>query len=441
MPLPPRDCLLDGNQSPELRVLPPGPESRAWQARALRTSAPMGPPRGSGSGIVYAAARGVNVVDVDGNRYVDLAAGFGAQLLGHSHPRVCEAIEEQSRTLLQALGDLYPSTVRLDLEQRLLDCCGISDGAVALGQSGSDAVTAALKTAVLATGKSAVIAFTGAYHGLGHAPLALCGLRESYRAPFADQLNARVTFLPYPADASSAEQCLELAEQRLHAGDVGAVVIEPILGRGGCIVPPDGVLAALSRLARSAGALIIADEIWTGLGRAGGWLVSPAMGLDADLICLGKGLGGGLPISACVGRRSVMQAWRRDPEVVHTATFSGAAMAARTACATLEVLGGPGFLDAAEQNGTAWRESIEQACLGLPGVVDVRGRGFMIGLELGPKPGMAVDVMRRLLERGYIVSTGGGMRDVLVLTPPIVIDTAQCAPFISALSDVLRAVA
>jgi 4-aminobutyrate aminotransferase/(S)-3-amino-2-methylpropionate transaminase len=397
----------------------------------------MGPPRSVDSGIVYAAARGVNVLDVDGNRYVDLAAGFGALLLGHAHPRICDAVAEQSRTLMQALGDLYPSAVRLELEQQILNRCGISDGAVMFGQSGSDAVTAALKTAVLATGRPSVIAFTGAYHGLGYAPVALCGLRESYRAPFLAQLNPHVTFLPYPADEHSAALCLELAARRLQQGDVGAVVIEPILGRGGCLVPPDGALAALRQLVRSAGALLVADEIWTGLGRAGGWLTSLELRIEPDLICLGKGLGGGLPISACVGRRNVMQAWQREPEVVHTATFAGAALASRAALVTLELLGDPGFLEVKRRAGLLWRDTIAHACLGLPVVADVRGRGFMIGIDLGSRPGLAVTVLRRMLERGYIVSTGGGARDVVILTPPLVIDDRHREPFVRVLSEVL----
>lgn len=431
------DPLSDGNQVPGIVSRPPGPQSRVWMAQALRTSAPMGPARSVDSGIVYAGARGVNVLDVDGNRYVDLAAGFGAMLLGHAHPEICAALEQQSQTLLQALGDVYPSTVRLELERSLLDRCGIPDGAVILAQSGSDAVTAAVKTAVLATGKTAIISCAGAYHGLGHAPLALCGLRESYRAPFAAQLNAQVSFVPYPGDDANAADCLRQVAARLDRGDIGAVIIEPILGRGGCVVPPSGVLAELSRLAHEAGALVIADEIWTGLGRAGKWLISDALNLVPDLICLGKGLGGGVPISACLGRRDVMQAWQREPEVVHTATFSGAPLAARAALSTLGYLARDGFMQDRELAGCAWRDAIAEACLGLPVVADVRGRGFMIGIDLGSRSGLAVVVMRRLLERGYIVSTGGGSRDVVILTPPIVIDDKHRAPFVAALSEVL----
>ncbi|HMA96089.1 MAG TPA: aspartate aminotransferase family protein [Polyangiaceae bacterium] len=435
-----QDRLLDGNQAPEILLPPPGPKSREYLAQGLRTSAPMGPPRSSQNGIVYGQARGVNVLDLDGNRFVDLAAGFGAMLLGHSHPRICAALQHQASTLLQALGDVYPSAVRLDLEQLLLDCCGIADGSVLLGLSGSDAVTAALKTALLATGKPAVIAFTGGYHGLGHAPLSLCGLRESYRVPFAAQLNAHVTFVPYPTDSVVAERCLELVASRLAHGDVGAIVVEPILGRGGCCIPPDGALSELSSLAHRTGALVIADEIWTGLGRAGHWLVSHELGLLPDLICVGKGLGGGLPVSACLGRREVMRAWSREPEVVHTATFAGAALGARTALTTLEILREPGFMQARRLAGERWLKAIARACAALPSVASVRGKGFMIGIDLGSRPGLAVTVMRRMLERGYIVSTGGGARDVIILTPAITIDDSQIDPFVAVLSEVLETI-
>lgn len=438
MPAPNAARLLDGNQPPELITEPPGPVSRRYTESALRTSAPMGPPRRADSGIIYQAALGVNVVDVDGNRYVDMAAGFGAMLLGHSHPEIQAALVSQAHLLMQALGDVYPSDVRLELEQQLLQSCGLSEGKILWGLSGSDAVTAALKTAMLATAKPGVIAFTGAYHGLGHAPLALCGLRESYRHPFSGQLNAHVTFVPYPVDEEAGARCLEQARARLARGDIGAVVIEPILGRGGCCIPPRWVLAELSKLAHQAEALIVADEIWTGLGRAGAWLVSPELGLEPDIYCLGKGLGGGLPMSACLARNDIMAAWCRQPEVVHTATFAGAALGARTALATLSVLGRSGFMEQRRLAGELWRDQIAAHCARIDLVSNVRGRGFMIGIDLGAHPSLAVTVMRRMLQRGYIVSTGGGARDVVILTPPLTIDDRHREPFILALTEVLR---
>src|SRR6185295_2973320 len=166
--------------------------------------------------------------------------------------------------------------------------------------SGADAVTAALKTALLFTGKPGVIAFEASYHGLSYAPLAASGLRASYRKPFAAQLNPHVCFVPYPRDVSDAELVLERVRFELVQSNVGAVLIEPLLGRGGCVVPPADFLPELGQLARAAGALTIADEIWTGLGRAGKLLFSLSDGFVPDLVCLGKGLGGGLPVSACL---------------------------------------------------------------------------------------------------------------------------------------------
>src|SRR5688572_18425544 len=196
----------------------------------------MGPPAawappGEGSGIiVYREGIGANVIDADGNRFVDFAAGFGSLLLGHRPPAVLGAIEAQSGRLWQSLGDLHPSDVKIRLLERL---AGLAGGPGMLGQSGADALSAALKTAALHTGRAGVIAFRGAYHGLSYGPLALCGLRESYRAPFLGQLNRSVSFVDYPAREADRGAVLAALRHELEGGDVGAVVFEPILGRGG----------------------------------------------------------------------------------------------------------------------------------------------------------------------------------------------------------------
>lgn len=384
----------------------------------------MGPklPPGAPSGIVYATGRGSNVTDVDGNRYVDLAGGFGALLLGHLHRSVQRVIALQSERLLQALGDLYPSDAKIALLERLTRLYPEPGAKGILAQSGSDAVSAALKTAKLATGKPGVVAFTGAYHGLGYGPLAACGLRESYRAPFAAELSQHVWFAGYPNDAESGAQSLEACRARLRQGDVGAVLIEPVLGRGGVVAPPAGFLSDLRRLAAEHGALFIADEIWTGLGRAGSWLSTLELAVVPDLICLGKGLGGGLPLSALIGRDEVMQSWRQEAEVVHTATFAGAPLAASAAIATLDVLSQAQLPERAAQLGARYLAELRAALAGSAHVREVRGRGFMLGIDLGERAGAASDLMKRLLRAGYVTSTGGGRREVLVLTPALNID-------------------
>jgi 4-aminobutyrate aminotransferase/(S)-3-amino-2-methylpropionate transaminase len=325
----------------------------------------------------------------------------------------------QAERLLQALGDLHPADAKIALLERLARLYPQPGAQGILAQSGSDAVSAALKTALLATGKPGVIAFSSAYHGLGYGPLAACGLRESYRAPFAAQLSPHVAFLQYPGGEQAAAVTLEQCRARLGQGDVGAILIEPVLGRGGVLPPPAGFLAELARLGREHGALFIADEIWTGLGRAGSWLESSAAGVVPDLICLGKGLGGGLPLSAVIGAGSVMQSWRREAEVVHTSTFAGAPLAASTAIATLEVLAKERLPERARQLGEGYLAELRAALQGLAPVREVRGRGLMLGVDLGERPGAASTLMQRLLRAGYITSTGGGRREVLVLTPPL----------------------
>jgi 4-aminobutyrate aminotransferase-like enzyme len=420
-----------GQLVPLIGVRPPGPlslgvaarleaaESPAFgarrKARAEVAGAEMAP-------IVYASGEGSNVVDVDGNRYVDLAAWFGALLLGHAPPKVARALDAQGDRLWMALGDLYPSDVKAALVERVAALYPQKGSRALLGQSGSDAVAAALKTAKLATGKPGVIAFEGAYHGLGYGPLAVCGLKKSWREAFADQLNPHVGFVPYPQSAAHGADVLGRVEKELDRGNVGAVLVEPILGRGGAIVPPDGFLRELVALAHRFDAICIADEIWTGLGRSGDMLASVAAGAMPDIICLGKGLGGGLPISACVGSDDVMQAWRREPnqEVVHTATFHGAPLACATALATIEVLAADHLAERARKVGDAWQKALSGALAVVPGVRAVRGAGFMIGVDLG-SASVALAVMRSLLEAGYIVTLGGLAGEVLMLTPALTI--------------------
>jgi 4-aminobutyrate aminotransferase/(S)-3-amino-2-methylpropionate transaminase len=397
----------------------------------------MGPGRGENPpSLVYERAFGSNVVDVDGNRYVDLAAGFGAILLGHCHPELTEVVRKQAGNLTQALGDVFPSREKITLQESLARRCGPDPKQVILGQSGADAITAALKTAVLATGKPGVIAFSGAYHGLSYAPLALCNLRESYRRAFSGQLSSHVRVIPYPSHAEEGALALEQARTLLATGSIGAVVIEPLLGRGGCVIPPPGFLANLVQLSREKGALCVFDEIWTGLGRSGSFLYAQALGIEPDLICLGKGLGGGLPLSACMGSTGIMKAWQRDDEVVHTSTFAGTPLAASVASQLLTILERDALVERALKVGQSWIESLRQRLSSVPIVNEVRGRGFMIGIDLGPRPGIAGKAAQRLLAQGWITSTGGGAREVLVLTPPLTI----AASLLQAATEVLHRV-
>jgi 4-aminobutyrate aminotransferase/(S)-3-amino-2-methylpropionate transaminase len=428
--------------------------SLSWSARLERAESPAFGARrekraevagSTMAPVVYASGSGSNVVDVDGNRYVDLAAGFGALLLGHGSPRVARAVALQADRLWMALGDLYPSDAKVALTEKVAELYPAAGARVMLGQSGSDAVAAALKTAKLATGRPGVVAFEGSYHGLGYGPLAACGLKSSWREAFADQLNPHVSFAPYPVSTGDLDASLSRVKRALDGGEIGAVLVEPILGRGGVVVPPPAFLAELRSLTTRSGALLVADEIWTGLGRSGSWLAS-VESRDADgrspvpdIICLGKGLGGGLPISACVGADEVMQAWRRDPskEVVHTATFFGAPLACAAALATLEVLRAERLDERAHDVGERARRALAVSLASVPGAGEVRGSGLMIGVALGNEA-TALAVQRSLLAAGYIVTLGGLSGEVLVLTPPLTIAERLLEGFTTTLVGLLE---
>ncbi|AKT35994.1 aspartate aminotransferase family protein [Chondromyces crocatus] len=436
----------EGDQLPSIVAPPPGPRSRAAALRLEQVECPAfgrrRDVRASVTGadmlpIVLDAGRGSNVVDADGNRYVDLCAGFGALLLGHSAEPVRQAVEQQLGQLTLALGDVYSAATKVALLERLATLHPGHAPRVLLGQSGSDGVTAAIKTAALATNRPGLVAFEGAYHGLGYAPLPACGLRQSYRAPFRAQLNPSVSFAPYPCDEASAERSLEALEAALRGGEVGAVLLEPVLGRGGCIVPPDSFLRSVGEVTRRHGALLIADEIWTGLGRAGAMTRTGAVGAEADLLCFGKGLGGGLPISACVAPEAIMAAWAAESEVIHTSTHSGAPLACAAALATLDELQAKQLPQRADAVGSWWMDQLRASLAGCTGVVDVRGVGLMIGIEL-ESGAFGLKVMREMLSHGYVVLTGGRQGEVLTLTPALTTPEPLLAAATATLEHILR---
>lgn len=379
--------------------------------------------------IVWQRALGSNVWDVDGNRFVDLSAGFGAAALGHTHPELRAALAAQSARLLHALGDLQPSDAKVALCERLAGLAPFDDARVMLGLSGSDAVTAALKTAMLATGRPGVLAFEGGYHGLAYGPLATCGYSSAFRAPFAAQENPHVRFAPFPQSAGELASALGRVRAALD-GEVGAVVVEPLQGRGGVHVPPSAFLAELSALCRARGALLIVDEIMTGLGRVGATLASAREGVEPDLICLGKGLGGGVPVSACLGRGRVMAAWG-DPggEAIHTGTFFGNPLSCVAALTTLDVLERDRLPQRAQQLGARFAAQLAER---LGGRARVRGLGLLVGIELA-SGAHALAAIRALLERGYITVPAGADARVISLTPPLTIDESLLEGFVDEL--------
>jgi len=400
---------------PEVKTEVPGPRSRALAARLAAvesrnvTCLVPEPP------ICWERAAGANVWDVDGNRFIDLGGGFGVANAGHAHPRVVAAVAEQSTRLMHAMGDVHPPAIKVALLEALAARFpGGGPARAVLGSSGSDAVESALKTALVATGKPGVIAFSGAYHGLTLGALDATH-RPLFRAPFVARLPLRTGFARF----GDAQDVLRAAREL--GAPVGAVLAEPIQGRGGERVPPDGFLSELRALCDREGWLLILDEVYTGFGRTGRWFACEHEGVAPDLLCVGKGLASGMPISACIGRASVMDAWPASRgEALHTQTFLGHPPSCAAALASMAVLEDEKLVERAAEDGAAALALLRARAGQLARVAEVRGRGLMLGIECD-SPETALRACRAALARGVILLPSGDDGRVLSLTPPLCI--------------------
>ncbi len=404
-------------QPPLVRTTIPGPASRALAERLARVESHNVTCFETGGPIFWERAAGANVWDVDGNRFVDLGAGFGVAVAGHNHPDIVRAIGDQASQLLHAMGDIHPPRVKVELLERL--CAIYPGGAPARGvlmSSGSDAIETALKTSLLATGRAGVIAFEGGYHGLSLGALDTTWRRD-FREPFAARLPAATRFARY----GDVESVAEVAEGP--GPPVGAVLVEPVQGRGGERIPPSGFLSGLRRLCDERGWLLIADEIYTGFGRTGRWFGCDHESVIPDLLCAGKGMTSGMPLSVCLGRAEVMQAWPvSNGEALHTQTFLGHPLCCRAALACLDVLEGEKLVERSATLGGRALDWLREGFARHPSVKTVRGRGLMIGVECGSGE-VAGRAQVEALRQGVIVLPSGPAGEVISITPPLTIDS------------------
>jgi 4-aminobutyrate aminotransferase-like enzyme len=414
---------------------PPGPASRALAERLRAVESRNVTYVDDSWPVFWEEAAGANVRDADGNVYLDLTGGFGVALLGHGHPAVAAAVQGQARRLVHGMGDVHPPALKVRLLERLTALMPWPEARGVLASTGAEAVEIALKTAYLATGKAGVLAFEGGYHGLTAGALAVTW-RPLFRAPFEARLYGGVAFAPFPTSRSAtADASLERVRRLLREGapngdPIGAVIVEPVQGRAGVRLAPEGFMAELSGVASEAGALVIADELLTGMGRCGALLASGRVGLAPDLVCIGKALGAGLPLSACLGRRAVMDAWPvSGGEAIHTSTFLGHPLACAAALGALEGYEGGEVLERAETLGTRLRKGLAERLSGGEGVVEVRGLGLLIGIELrargGAAEGVAAKVATTALRNGLLVLPAGESGEVLELTPPVALTDEQ----------------
>ncbi|HEX6589080.1 MAG TPA: aspartate aminotransferase family protein, partial [Longimicrobiales bacterium] len=334
-----------GSQLPELAGTPPGPRSRELGARLRRVESRNITLVADDWPIFWEEARGANVRDADGNVYVDLTGGFGVAAAGHAAPQVADAIARQAARLPHGLGDVHPSRVKVELLERLAELAPPGLDTTILGTTGAEAVEASLKTALLATGRAGVIAFRNGYHGLSIGALAATDRPES-ADPFGARIGRRARLAPYPdaARPATARESIDAVraivdETRGTEHAIGAIVVEAIQGRGGIVVPPADFLPSLRAVCDDAGALLVVDEIYTGLGRTGRWFACEHVGVVPDIVTVGKALSGALPISAAIGRADVMRAWPESRgEALHTSTFLGNPVGCAAALAQLRLI-------------------------------------------------------------------------------------------------------
>ncbi len=399
--------------------------------------------------IVWERARGMRVWDADGRDYLDFTGAFAVAAAGHANPRIVAAGQRQMAKLLHAMGDIHPPTLKAELARELsritFERLAKRTGKTIFCSSGFEAVEAALKTAHLATGRSRIIAFEDAYHGLGYGALNATW-RGDFRSPFRRQIGAFASFVPFPrAPADLARLETRLAAE-FRKQKVGAILAEPIQGRGGTNIPPAGFLKLLRKVCQQNGALLICDEVYTGLGRTGHWFASEHFGVTPDILCLGKALTGGFPLSACVGRADVMdRAWPQSTgEAIHTSTFLGHPVGCAMALASLRELASRDLPRRSAEMGELFLDELQRLAKRIGEArCQPRGLGLMLALELfhndgSPATDIASGVIKRLLHDGFILLPEGDPPNIVAFTPPLTVGKSHIQKLIRALGQALE---
>ncbi len=364
---------------------------------------------------VFVRGEGCYLWDADGTRYLDLLSGLAVNALGHAHPAVLSAITAQLATLGH-VSNFFATPAQVKLAERLTAMVGGEDPRVFFTNSGTEANEAAFKITRM-TGRTRIVACEGAFHGRSMGALAITH-NPRYRLPF-EPLPGEVTFVPY-GDADALATAVD--------DSVAAVVLEPIQGENGVVVPPAGYLAQARRICDAAGALLWIDEVQTGMGRCGSWIVHVDEGVTADVVTLAKGLGNGFPVGACV---AAGPAARLLGPGSHGSTFGGNPVAAIAGLAVIGVIERDGLLERARVLGERLADAITGSGHAL--VTGVRGRGLLRGVTLSAP--LAPAVADLALGAGFIVNAP--RPDVLRVAPPLVVTPAQLDTFVAALPGLL----
>ena len=395
-------------KNPHIKTELPGPKARELLSRDAAVVSPSYP---RDYPFVMSHGRGTEVWDVDGNRFLDFVAGIAVCSTGHAHPKVVAAITDAASRFLHISSDYWHET-QVRLGERINELSPMGEPVMSFfAQSGTESVEGALKLARYVTGRPRFIGFLGGFHGRTMGSLSFTSSKYTQQKGFFPTMPG-VTHVPYPnnyrpllAGADQGAAVLRYIEEVLFTSnvppsEVAAILVEPIQGEGGYLVPPDGFLAGLRALCDRHGILLIFDEVQSGIGRTGKMFACQHWGVAPDIMTLAKGLGSGLPIGMVVAKRTIMSKWSRG---AHGNTFGGNPVCCAAALATLELVTG-GYMENAARVGEHFQARLRELASRHEAIGEVRGKGLMIGMELvtdraSRKP--ARELCDRLVTRAY----------------------------------------
>lgn len=408
--------------------------------------------------LVVERGEGSWVITHDGDRYLDYTCGIGVTNTGHAHPRVVAAIADQAAKIIHAQQNILYHKPGLELHERLPrhfpgarpeDEIGLF-----LSNSGAEAIEAAVKLAKVATRRPAVVAFRGGFHGRTHGTMALTSSAIKNRGHYEPLLGS-VYFAPYPyplrnptgrdeaaALAWTMTQLDELFATLVYPEDVAAFLVEPVLGEGGYVVPPDGFLPALREVADRHGILLIVDEVQAGFGRTGRFFATEWTGVRPDIVVMAKGIASGMPLSGILASRDLLAKFAPGS---HGGTYGGNAVSCAAAVATLDVIEDEELVARAERLGQRLLAGLREAAAGHPHVAEVRGRGLMVGIEfadpntLAPRPDLAKAAISDALVHRLILLSCGTWGQVVRIIPPLVTTEEEIDQALSVLATAITA--
>ncbi len=402
--------------------------------------------------IIAERAQGAYIYDQDGNRYLDFTCGIGVTNTGHCHPRVVQAIQEQAAKLLHGQVNIVYHRPLLELVSELrtivpegLDCFFFSN-------SGAEAVEGAVKLARHATGRPNIIVFQGSFHGRTAMTMALTTSKIIYRLHY-QPLPAGVFVAPYPyayryhwSPEETEAFCLRelefLLKTQTAPSETAAMLVEPVQGEGGYVVPPPGFLKGVRRICDEHGILLIADEVQSGFGRTGRWFAVEHFGVVPDIMVMAKGLASGLPLSGIAARRELMERWIPGS---HGGTYGGNAVACAAAVATVRVIREEGLLENATRMGALLVQGLRALQQEFPLIGDVRGLGLMVAAEFtapdgSPATDLAKRVVKGCLQRGLLLLTCGPWDNTVRWIPPLIVTAGQIEEALAIFHDAVAEV-